>query len=121
MARGGKVRRAHAAAVEVLRENRGYPGRACIGSSCSLRRRTSDNADGFLQLNSTVMAIVDVFLVFVRASVFVYDIVTYPVYAVLQQPWNESQKKKQPLGQVSVPKRRSFGRAAPSFTTKRSC
>lgn len=47
-----------------------------------------------------IMAITDAVLALVRAVVFVYDVVTYPVYALINPPWNEMQKDKQPLGQV---------------------
>ena len=40
------------------------------------------------------MAVVDVFLTVVRAFVFVYDIFTYPIYAVVQQPRTEKEKQK---------------------------
>ncbi len=44
------------------------------------------------------MALVDLFLGVVRAFVFVYDIVTYPVYRMIQQPWEERTSQK--LGPV---------------------
>ena len=69
------------------------------------------------------MAVVDVFLGVVKAVVFIYDIVTFPVYQVgdtttpetillaqlellhfqvIQRPWETKFKDKQPLGKVSI-------------------
>ena len=45
------------------------------------------------------MVLLDIFLGVVRAVVFVYDVITYPVYFAVQEPWKE--KAKQNLGQVS--------------------
>ena len=45
------------------------------------------------------MVLLDIFLGVVRAVVFVYDVITYPVYFAVQEPWKE--KSKQNLGQVS--------------------
>lgn len=44
------------------------------------------------------MAVVDLILSVVRAVVFVYDVVTYPVYSMVQKSWHE--KTKQNLGLV---------------------
>ena len=67
------------------------------------------------------MAVVDVFLGVVKAVVFIYDIVTFPVYQVgdtttpetillaqrvhfqvIQRPWETKFKDKQPLGKVCM-------------------
>ena len=45
------------------------------------------------------MAVVDLVLHVVKAVVFVFDVVTYPIYHMTQQPWTE--KTKQFLGSVS--------------------
>ena len=46
------------------------------------------------------MAVIDVFLTVVKAVVIVYDVVTFPVYYMLQQSWQE--KTKQKLGMVKT-------------------
>ena len=46
------------------------------------------------------MALVDVFLAVVKAAVFVYDTVTFPIYALAQTPWAE--KTRQNLGRVRL-------------------
>jgi len=51
------------------------------------------------------MVLLDIFLGVVRAVVFVYDVITYPVYFAVQEPWKE--KSKQNLGQVKCLKENS--------------
>ncbi len=45
------------------------------------------------------MAVVDIFLSVVKAVVFVYDLVSYPLYAIAQTPRSEKTKQKA-LGRV---------------------
>ena len=44
-----------------------------------------------------------------QAVVFVYDVVTYPVYTAIQMPWLEKQKQK--LGPIKV----NFQSTVPNF------
>ena len=46
------------------------------------------------------MAIVDVVLNVFRAVLFLYDVVTFPIYAIAQQKWKD--RTKQDLGKVSL-------------------
>ena len=45
------------------------------------------------------MAILDVVLGVFRVVVFVYDVITFPIYALAQQKWKD--RTKQDLGKVS--------------------
>ena len=46
------------------------------------------------------MAIVDVVLNVFRVVLFVYDVVTFPIYAITQQKWKD--RTKQDLGKVNI-------------------
>ena len=49
--------------------------------------------------SSGKMAILDVVLGVFRVVVFVYDVITFPIYALAQQKWKD--RTKQDLGKVS--------------------
>ena len=49
--------------------------------------------------SSSKMAILDVVLGVFRVVVFVYDVITFPIYALAQQKWKD--RTKQDLGKVS--------------------
>ena len=46
------------------------------------------------------MALIDFVFGVIRCVVFIYDIVTYPVYSITQQSWKD--RTKQNLGNVSA-------------------
>ena len=46
------------------------------------------------------MALIDFVFGVIRCVVFIYDIVTYPVYSITQQSWKD--RTKQNLGNVSL-------------------
>jgi hypothetical protein len=46
------------------------------------------------------MALIDIVFGVLRCVVFIYDIVTFPVYSITQQSWKE--RSKQNLGDVSI-------------------